>query len=80
MIKHRHQTAQHFDQTSKYGSYRMAVDVMLCPHGLCPCGNSNAFGNGFLTAHRPTAGLYLDGSLTQLYCSIELNIIVACVT
>ena len=24
-----------------------------CPHGLCPCGNSNAFGNGFLTAHRP---------------------------
>jgi hypothetical protein len=54
--------------------------VMLCPHGLCPCGNSNAFGNGFLTAHKPTAGLSLDGSLTQLYCSIELNRIVACVT
>ena len=52
---------------------------MLCPHG-CPCGNSNAFGNGILTAHRPTAGLSLDGSLAQLYCSIELNLIVACVT
>ena len=61
-------------------SYRMAVDVMLCPHGLCPCGNSNTFGNGFFMAHRPTAGLSLDGSLTQLYCSMELNLIVACVT
>ena len=30
-------------------------------------------------AHRPTAGLYLHGFLTQSYCSIRLNIIVACV-
>ena len=60
----------------------MAVDVMLCYVHMAyvPCGNSNAFGNGFLTAHRPTAGLSLDGSLTQLYCGIELNLIVACVT
>src|SRR5882762_1223549 len=27
------------------------------------CGNSNAFGNVFPTAHRPTASLYLHGFL-----------------
>ena len=36
-------------------------------------------GDGFLTTHRPTAGLYLNGSLTQFYYSIKLNFIVACV-
>ena len=41
---------------------------MLCPHGLCPCGNANAFSNGFLTAHRPTAGLSLMDPL--LNCTV----------
>ena len=31
-------------------------------------------------AHGLTAGLYLQGLLTQFYCSMKLNLIVACMT
>src|SRR6202167_1188063 len=44
------------------------------------CANSNAFSSDFPTAHRPTAGLYLQGLLTQFHCSMKSNLILTCVT
>src|ERR1700734_3176060 len=47
---------------------------------MSTCANSNAFSSYFPTAHRPTAGLYLQGLLTQFHCSMKLNLILTCVT
>jgi hypothetical protein len=49
-----------------YGSYPMAVDVMLCYVHVAyvHIRHSNAFGNPFPTTHGPTAGLHLQGFLT----------------
>src|ERR1700683_3283950 len=46
---------------------------------MSTCANSNAFSSDFPTAHRPTAGLYLQGLLAQFHCSVKLNIFLTCV-
>ena len=63
-----------------FGSNPMAVDVMLCYIMSMWLMSTCTFGNGFPMAHRPTTGLYLHGFFTHFYCSVKLNLIVACVT
>jgi len=57
----------------QYKAHPMAVNVMLCYVHVAyvHIRHSNTFGNCFPTAHGPTAGLRLQGFLSQFYCSIK---------